>query len=292
VHRDDQTHHALQALGQSIGVISLGKKLVLIEGQEASLDKLTYGAILKNRFPEFILVPAGGKETIRSFADVQANILSRTIWGIDFYLLCDRDAANILGPAALKATHSSRVTVLPRYHLENYFLDEKILVAGFNQIEPDGSWLRDISEVKKRILSIAADAIPYAVALNVTAAMRGRVGNVSVMPKGAVEARTPAALCALMEAKLDQEMTRVQIGLEKDFLRTLIISDFERLTKAVEQNDPIWKIELPGRFIFNKFASEATIQAGRLKQLYLNHANPDETFKDIVSIFSGFRTAR
>jgi hypothetical protein len=95
-----------------------------------------------------------------------------------------------------------------------------------------------------------------------------------------------------MEAKLDQEMTRVQIGLEKDFLRTLIISDFERLTKAVEQNDPIWKIELPGRFIFNKFASEATIQAGRLKQLYLNHANPDETFKDIVSIFSGFRTAR
>jgi hypothetical protein len=35
VHRDDQTHHALQALGQSIGVISLGKKLVLIEGQES-----------------------------------------------------------------------------------------------------------------------------------------------------------------------------------------------------------------------------------------------------------------
>ena len=100
INRDDQTDHALQALGQSIGVISLGKKLVLIEGNGASLDKQTYGAILKNRFPEFILVPSGGKDAIRSFADIQENILNRTIWGVDFYLLCDRDAVNILGGTA------------------------------------------------------------------------------------------------------------------------------------------------------------------------------------------------
>jgi hypothetical protein len=51
VHRDDETHHALQTLGQSIGVISLGKRIVLVEGEEASLDKQTYGAILKIDFP-------------------------------------------------------------------------------------------------------------------------------------------------------------------------------------------------------------------------------------------------
>lgn len=291
IHRDDQTHHALQALGQSIGVISLGKKLVLVEGQEASLDKLTYGAILRGHFPEFILVPAGGKETIRSFADVQANILNRTIWGIDFYLLCDRDAASILGPAAVKATRSNRITLLPRYHLENYFLDEEVLVAGFNQIEPKGSWLCNTSDVKKRILSIAADAIPYAVALNVTAAMRERVGNVSVMPKAAIEAKTPAALFDLMEKKLVHEMNRVQVGLDKALLRNLITSEFERLTKAVEQDDPIWKIDLPGRLILNKFASEATIQVGRLKQLYLNHADLEKTFEDIFAVFRSFRAA-
>jgi hypothetical protein len=291
VNRDDQTHHALQALGQSIGVISLGKKLVLIEGQEASLDKLTYSAVLKNRFPEFILVPAGGKEAIRSFGDVNTHILSRTIWGIDFYLLCDRDAANILGPSSIEATHSNRVTVLPRYHLENYFLDERVLVAGFHQIEPAGSWLHDVSEVKKRLLKIAAEAIPYAVALNVTAAMRERGGNVSVMPRGAIEARTPAALCKLMEAKLDSEMARVQTGLDKKLLKELVASEFERLSKAVEDDSLTWKIDLPGRFIFNKFASEASIQTGRLKQIYLNHANPETTFQDIVAVFSRFRAA-
>jgi predicted ATP-binding protein involved in virulence len=39
VAEDDETHQALKLLGQSIGIISLGKKLVLIEGEQGSLDK-------------------------------------------------------------------------------------------------------------------------------------------------------------------------------------------------------------------------------------------------------------
>ena len=289
IHRDDQTHHALQALGQSIGVISLGKKLVLVEGQEASLDKLTYGAILKSRFPEFILVPAGGKDTIRSFADVHENVLNKTIWGVDFYLLCDRDAANLLGQSAIKDARSKRITVLPRYHLENYFLDEHVLASAFVQIEHPGSWLRDAAAIKKKIMEIAATVVPYAVALNVTAAMRERVGNVSVMPKGAMEAKTPAELYNLMERKLDNELERVKNGLDRTLLNTLVVAEFERLTTALTQDNSTWRADLPGRIILNKFASEAGLQAGRLKQLYLASANAEQTFADIISIFEGFR---
>ncbi|MCK1297606.1 AAA family ATPase [Bradyrhizobium sp. 24] len=291
VNRDDQTHHALQALGQSIGVISLGKKLVLIEGEEASLDKLTYSAVLKNRFPEFVLVPAGGKDSIRSFADAYSNIVSRTIWGVRFYLLCDRDAANIIGSSAVMKNELNRITVLPRYHLENYFLDEQTYAACFQQIEAPDSWLRNAVEIKKRLLKIAAEAVPYAVALNVTAAIRAKVGNVSVMPRGAVEAKSPAALCQLMEAKLENELARVQVGLDRKLVNHLVTSEFERLSKAVEEDNPIWRADLPGRFILNKFASEADISVGRLKQLYLNNAEPEAAFQDIIAVFERFRSA-
>lgn len=37
---DDETNTALRLLGQSIGIISLGKKIILIEGENSSLDKL------------------------------------------------------------------------------------------------------------------------------------------------------------------------------------------------------------------------------------------------------------
>lgn len=289
IHRDDETHHALQALGQSIGVISLGKKLVLIEGQEASLDKQTYGGILRSYFPEFVLVPAGGKDTIRSFADVQDNILNKTIWGVGFYLLCDRDAANTLGQDALAAAQSGRIKLLPRYHLENYFLDERVLASAFTHLETAGSWLRDPNEIKKKIVEIARKVVPYAVALNVTARMRERVGNVSVMPKGAMEANDGAELLLIMDGKLDAELGRVQAGLDKALLRELVTSEFERLTRAVEADDPTWRADLPGRIIFNKFASAAGIQSGRLKQLYLVHADPQVTFRDIMVIFEGFR---
>lgn len=60
VREDDKTHQALKLLGQSIGIIALGRKLVLIEGLQASLDKQVYGAILKNRSPGLVLVPSGG----------------------------------------------------------------------------------------------------------------------------------------------------------------------------------------------------------------------------------------
>ena len=269
IHRDDETHHALQALGQSIGVISLGKKLVLIEGQEASLDKQTYGAILRSQFPEFVLVPAGGKDTIRSFADVKENILNKTIWGVGFYLLCDRDAANSLGQEALTAGQSNRIKLLPRYHLENYFLDEKVLATAFAQMEPDGSWLRDAGAIKQKIIELAHAVVPYAVALIATAHMRERVGNVSVMPKGAIDAKNAGELFAIMNAKLEAELGRVQAGLDKALLQKVVASEFERLSKAVDADDHIW----------------------RVKQLYLAHVDPQTTFREIITIFEEFRNA-
>src|SRR4029077_19878824 len=288
IHRDDETHQALQTLGQSIGVISLGKRLVLIEGEESSLDKQTYGAILKSRFPEFVLVPSGGKDTIRSFAEVRDNILNKTIWGVEFFLLCDRDAANSLGRGAIASAESRRIKLLPRYHLENYFLDADILASCFQDMERDDSWLRQADSIRAKILEIAREVIPYAVSLNVTAAMRERVGNISVMPKGAGSARTPESLLQLMRAKMNGELDRVQAGLSDDHLGTLVASEFERLNEAVLKDDPAWKADLPGRPILNKFASLAGIQPGRHKQLYIARAQ-EPTFHDIIGLFETFR---
>ena len=91
VTEDDDTHQALKLLGQSIGIISLGKKIVLIEGTDSSLDKQTYGSILRDRFPNLVLVPGGGKGILSSFETLRQNVLERTLWGVEFFILCDRD---------------------------------------------------------------------------------------------------------------------------------------------------------------------------------------------------------
>ena len=97
---------------------------MLIEGDDAGLDKQTYGAILRNDFPEFVLGLVGGKGTIQSFDEVRQSILNQTIWGVEFFMICDRDAEHEIGTKSVTAHLSERLKLLPRYHLENYFLDE------------------------------------------------------------------------------------------------------------------------------------------------------------------------
>lgn len=66
VKEDDQTNQALRLLGHSIGIVALGKRIVLIEGTDASLDKQLYGSVLKSKYPSLVLVPSGGKQSIVS----------------------------------------------------------------------------------------------------------------------------------------------------------------------------------------------------------------------------------
>lgn len=52
VWNEEEKSTALNLLGQNLGVIAFGRKIVLIEGNETSLDKLTYGEIVGHRYPQ------------------------------------------------------------------------------------------------------------------------------------------------------------------------------------------------------------------------------------------------
>ena len=290
VHREDETHHALQTLGQSIGVISLGKKLILIEGEESSLDKLAFGAILKGRFPEFVLVPVGGKSTLRSFDEIQHSILNKTIWGVEFFLLCDRDAVNAFGKRSVEAGLSTRIKMLRRYHLENYFLDPEVLSVAFSAMEAKGSWLLDPNAIEAKIREFAAATIPYAVALNVSASLREQVGNVSLMPKGIETALPIDDLVQKFVQKLATEKTRVNQSLDIAAVESFIRAEHKRLTDSLKINDEVWKVDIPGRIVFNKFCGAANIEVGRLKQLYIKASKLEHgPFQEIIDTFEGFR---
>ena len=114
VREDDETNRALKLLGQSIEIVALGRKLVLIEGKESSLDKQTYGAILRDRFPGFVLVPVGGRAVITSFAVLHREVLERTIWGVDFFMLCDHDATPA-GNIAMKKDERNCANLVERH---------------------------------------------------------------------------------------------------------------------------------------------------------------------------------
>lgn len=277
-----ETTDALSALGQSVGVVALGKKVVLIEGRESSLDTKVYSTIAQQNFPELVLVPSESRADLENFDRLNNTVLSRTLWGVQFFMLADRDCT------VATNKNSQRFRLLPRYHLENYFLDSEVLADCFQYQESDNSWLRDSSQIEARLKKIAASKASYAAALIASAEIRRNAGNISVKPSDVHRMDNQQLLEAARQKAL-AEKQRIDAVIEPNE----VVAQFEQALAKVEStlaDGDAWKIEIPAKQIFSQFCSEAQIQPGRLKNLYINCAleKKPEVFKDILDILTSF----
>ena len=284
VNEADDSHQALKLLGQSIGIVALGRKIVLVEGDSASLDKQVYGSILRERHPDFVLVPSGGKHAIESFDLVHSAVLSRSLWGVEFFMLCDGDSR----PAGSTPT-SERFATLPRYHLENYFLDENVWAHVFGQLEPDGSWLRSAADVRAKLRELAAEQISYAVALRTAADIRQGAGNVDVMPKGC-NGLGSEDLVAAIATVVSSEDQRLSTVLDATAISEAVKTEYARIQTSLDDDTDDWKILVPGKALLGKFVGEAKLTPGHAKTLYVSAVTSmgADTFGEIEAIFDRF----
>jgi hypothetical protein len=187
---------------------------------------------------------------------------------------------------------SDRLKILPRYHLENYFLDNEVLAAIFAEMETTDSWLCDPAQVATALSKLAMQTVSLAVALRVAAEVRENIGNINVMPKAINAETTLDDLLSAFDDRLIQERNRIATSLDPSALETLARSEYARLTEAVTSGTGAWKSDIPGRVVFNRFAHSAQIKAGRLKALYLrkSQSRQPDPFKEIREIFRSFRS--
>ena len=289
VRENDETNEALKRLGQSIGIVALGKRLVLIEGAMSSLDKQTYGAILRDRFPNLVLVPSGGKSVVTSFELLHRQVLDKTIWGVDFFMVCDRDAVPPSRNAAAAA--SRRLRVLNRYHLENYFLEESVLAAAFEQFEPEGSWLRSPQEIRRVLKEVAQNFVPYATALATSSFFRERFGNLDLMIRDAFGKGTDDLVTQLL-ARVAQEQARAAEVIDNAAVETYARNIAQDLQESLDRDDGEWKSLIPGKQVLNVFAGRANLGLARLKTAYIRAAEQQEVnpFQEIIDIFAAFNS--
>ena len=290
VREDDQTNQALRLLGHSIGIVALGKRIVLVEGTQASLDKQLYGSLLKSKFPSMVLVPSGGKQSIVSFQAVVENVLEKAIWGVNFFMLCDRDSAPWGATISdIESRSNGRLRLLSKYHLENYFLDEETLAKVFEPWESTGSWLRSPAAIRRELRTLAEGLVSYAVCLSVSREFRLSVGNVDLMPKSCHEKGEVQTVALLVDASKNEHQ-RVVRTLDENQVATYAEKHFRELTAFLASDDSKWKDLIPGKQLLAKFASKAKIDLPRLKTAYINAAEEmaASPFAEIYSIFESF----
>ncbi len=290
VEESDETNQALRLLGQSVGIISLSRRIVLIEGTQSSLDKQVYGSILRNEFPQLALVPSGGKHVIQSFEAVHRAVLSKSVWGVDFFMLCDGDTAPDRSDISEEATDQGLLRILPRYHLENYFLDESVWSDAVGELEPEEDWTRNPLEIRCVLKEIARDFVSYSVALSVSARTRLSFGNLDVMPKDC-HGKSVDELTHLVNERAVAESARLSVTLDAEALKSQVREKFSEIATSLDSdNDDTWKLTIPGRPILGKLAGRLQLNVARAKRLYIAASVRAESdpFDEIRHIFRVF----
>jgi hypothetical protein len=216
------------------------------------------------------------------------TVLSKTIWGVDFFMICDGDS---LARGAPGEAPPGRIRYLSRYHLENYFLDENTWERVFADClaVPAGHPLTIASNIREQLRAFARSHVSYAVALKVANHFRQHIGNIDLMPKG-VDQIPLEELVVLMEKKRGFELSRCSSRLTAASVEKSCREEFQKIDDALNSDLDLWKALIPGRPILKGFAERAGQDYATLKRLFVQVAKTIQPnpFEEIEEIFKSF----
>jgi hypothetical protein len=161
----DHEHKEVASLiGQNLGMFAVGKKLVFVEGEKSSIDRLTYQKIALTIDPEIRVLPAGSVLNILALNNIEEQI-RKSIFGIDLYMIRDRDGLSDEQVTALE--RNGRIKCLKRRHVENYFLDDEVLFMVANRLYLiEGNPLLTREFIAEAIKKIAEESLGFNVYKN------------------------------------------------------------------------------------------------------------------------------
>ena len=205
-------------------------------------------------------------------------------------MLCDGDTAPDRSDISEEATAQGLLRVLPRYHLENYFLDESIWSDAVGELEPEDDWTRNPLEIERILKEIAREFVSYSVALSVSARTRLSFGNLDVMPKDC-HGKSVDELTHLVNERAVDESARLSVTLDAEALKSQVREKFSEIVTSLDSdNDDTWRITIPGRPMLGKLAGRLQLNVARAKRLYIAASVRAESdpFDEIRHIFRAF----
>lgn len=120
VTQNEHLYSILSDLMGSRGIVSFNKRIIFIEGENASADREIYEAAYPPGKYNVSFVPAGNSSMVRKTAEQVNELLTSSIDFQEYYSIVDGDIERFESDP----TGGKRLFKLPIYHIENLLLDE------------------------------------------------------------------------------------------------------------------------------------------------------------------------
>jgi hypothetical protein len=230
------------------------------------------------------IMPIGSVENIVALRAV-VDELTNTIFGIDLFLIRDRDGLSDEVIAALES--NGRFRCLRRRHIENYLLDIDVLseVAKAFYLTADQ---RNVSNIREALLHIASSSIMPGVLWNVRESIRV-LGTLPQPSSRSVEQMTRDELAQSISEQVTSGLDAMSQGLASSEIHKLVIREHAKLEAALRSGN--WVELLPGKLIFSRFCGQFLgVDTDRVREAYADIAmrTKPAVFQDITQILQSF----
>lgn len=276
-----------RVIGNNLGLFAVGKKLVFVEGDESSIDRLSYQKIAQAVDPDAKVMPIGSVTNIMALTKIEEE-MRKSVFGIDLFMIRDRDGLSQEQIERLEV--SGRLRVLRRRHIENYFLDADTLAAVAERLY-----------ITKQKPHLTADYIRQelrrfaeeSVGLNTLQSAKDYLG----MNYGLAGPRVPdpssledSALQEAIMAAVSESAQALTDGLGDDEFGAWLRDETTRLRAALD--DGTWISTFQGKHLFRRVCTDLLDDdAIKIQHAYIDEAlaNGREPIKELVEVFEGWK---
>jgi hypothetical protein len=170
---------AIPNLRETIGMISVGKKVVFVEGTAGSIDRNVFGLIAKSKKIDMAIIPSSGCANITNMGLLVDSIESG-IFGIEFHMIRDRDSLTNEMIDAYIDKSKGRLHFLPFYHIENTFLNVNAIHAVAQSVLFDRTPSKE--EIEQKIIQLARSQKNHLIGLYLKNEIYFNAGNFDASP--------------------------------------------------------------------------------------------------------------
>lgn len=166
-------------LRETIGMLSLGKRLLFVEGKSTSIDRNVFATIAKSSKSDIAIVPSESCHNINNLATM-CDILEKGIFGIELFMVRDRDSLTDEEIENFTKKSKNKLIFLPYYHIENAFLEPEAILFIAQKLKVKNNLT--IDQIKEIIIELARNQINQCIRLYVSNEVRFKAGNLDITP--------------------------------------------------------------------------------------------------------------
>jgi ABC-type cobalamin/Fe3+-siderophores transport system ATPase subunit len=283
------THSEIaEVMSENLGLFAVGKKILFVEGTEASQDRLTYHAVSQFLKIDVNIISVGTLTKIMKLKNFSKEI-ENAVFGIQFYMIRDRDG--LTEDQILALERNKRIFCLKRRHIENYFLDPKVLSFIAKQLHCE-SYYFSVENVTQKLKQIAEKYINKCAVLNIQHFIRSQQNFEIPKVRKTVTGEFTSVVDSFTNL-LEESLKKQAIEFSKDKFEKLFTNEQAHLTQSL--TDGTWIFKFPGKEIFNSFCGDEGIKQDpvKVRELYIDHVlkQNNQAFKDIFEILKQFKTS-